>query len=68
MPAYDYKCELCNQIFEFEHPMQDTMDWNPCPECKIDEAYLHKVFRPAATHFKGQGWGKTYRVHTPKGE
>lgn len=74
MPSYDYSCDKCHEIFELEHSMQETFDYTVCgnrqdlgngdfTEC---EGYLHKVFRPAATHFKGQGWGKVYRIHKGK--
>jgi len=70
MPSFDYKCSLCNFIFEFKHPMAETMDWNTCPNLEElgCQGYLHKVFRPAATHFKGQGWGKVYRTWKSKGD
>jgi putative FmdB family regulatory protein len=61
MPKYDYKCDGCNQVGEYEHPMAETMELHICGLC--EEGLLHKVFQPQATHFKGQGWGKTYRIH-----
>lgn len=68
MPKYDYKCDECLLTFELEHAMEDTMELYPCVNedtgCK---GYLHKVFKPAATHFKGSGWGKVYRTYKPKG-
>lgn len=65
MPSYDYKCDHCEVVQEIEHRMQDTYEDYTCELCSI--GLLHKMFRPAATHFKGQGWGKVYRVHKPKG-
>lgn len=64
MPKYDYKCDYCEEESEYSHPMAETMDHHLCSLC--ERGYLHKVFKPAATHFKGQGWGKTYRVHKNK--
>lgn len=71
MPKYDYKCNYCSVVIEIEHTMDETAEWDHCPRCEENGdpeqgGYLHKIFRPAATHFKGQGWGKVYRKHTPK--
>lgn len=65
IPAYDYKCDNCNVVFEFEHPMSETMDYEYCPS-ELCSGYLHKVFRPAAVTFKGSGWGKVYGTYKPK--
>lgn len=67
MPKYDYRCDTCETVLEFEHPMAETFDWTPC---LLDGCggFLHKVFSPAAVSFKGQGWGKVYRNHKSKGE
>jgi putative FmdB family regulatory protein len=62
MPRYDYKCTTCGYITELEHSMnEDTLP--ECPDCMTP---LKKVISAVASHFKGQGWGKTYRVHKPK--
>lgn len=71
MPSYDYKCDKCNTVFEFQHSMEDTMDWEECPnvEKAVDACYggyLHKVFTPTAVSFKGSGWGKVYGTYKPK--
>jgi len=69
MPKYDYRCSDCLVIFEMEHSMEDTMEWFDCPGGQeMCGGFLHKVFRPAATHFKGQDWGKVYRTWKSKGD
>lgn len=66
--SYDYSCDNCQSVFEFQHSMEDTMDYTHCPnEDSGCVGYLHKVFTPTAVSFKGQGWGKVYRTHKPKG-
>lgn len=63
MPKYDYRCPLCKEVEEFEHGMME----DPRFECKRCVCYMQKIVTaPAGTHFKGQGWGKLYRVHKPK--
>lgn len=66
MPAYDYECDNCNNVFEAEHPMADSWTGEHCLEPSCSAGVLRKVFHPTAGHFKGQGWGKTYRVHKGK--
>ncbi len=66
MPKYDYKCDACNTIFEAEHSMSDSWSDDDCLSEACSTGKLRKVFNPSATHFKGQGWGKTYRVHKGK--
>ena len=62
MPRYDYKCDSCPIVLEYEHPMSETMDWHPCPvelrDGSICEGHLHKVFSPTPSVFRGTGWGK----------
>ncbi len=65
MPKYDYKCDGCKVVQEFEHPMAETMDFHDCPS-ELCDGLLHKVFSPTPGHFKGQGWGKTYREYKGK--
>lgn len=65
MPKYDYKCQLCSLVFELEHEMAETMSEEPCL-VETCTGLLRKVFSATPGHFKGQGWGKTYRVHKGK--
>lgn len=63
MPKYDYKCTVCGLVEEYEH----SMDADMVMECSDCFAPVKKIIsNPAGTHFKGQGWGKTYRVHKGK--
>lgn len=56
MPSYDYKCDDCGEVREYTHPMSETMDMHYCEACGV--GFLHKVFVPTPSVFKGQGWGK----------
>ena len=54
MPTYDYKCEHCNNTFEFFQSMKDD-PMTLCPECGHNE--LKKlVSMPAGLIFKGTGF------------
>jgi putative FmdB family regulatory protein len=70
MPKYDYKCQSCGHIEEIEHAMDENQNGAAClnPDNFDCEGSIRKVFSAVPGHFKGQGWGKTYRVHKPKGE
>lgn len=65
MARYDYDCSICDEIREYEHAMSEDYNGITCSYCNV--GVLFKKIRPAATHFKGQGWGKTYRTYNPKG-
>lgn len=68
MPKYDYKCDSCDEVEEMEHSISEDANGVPCrfPKCK---GHLNRIISTApGTHFKGQGWGKIYRVHKPKGK
>lgn len=64
MPKYDYRCDSCGHIEEFEFSVHDALP----PEIMHLECpgNYRRIYNAAATHFKGQGWGKVYREHTPK--
>lgn len=54
MPTYDYKCEHCNNTFEFFQSMKDD-PMTLCPECGHNT--LKKlVSMPAGLIFKGTGF------------
>lgn len=67
MAAYDYRCDICDLIFELHHPMAETLDYTHCidEEC---QGLLHKVFTPTPSIFKGGGWGKVYGTWKSKGD
>ena len=41
MPAYDYQCEDCAEIFEKQHPMSGPLYPIQCPVCSSGN--VHKV-------------------------
>ncbi len=48
MPAYDYRCEDCAELFEKRHPMAGPEYPVQCPVCQSGN--VHKVlFCPAIT-------------------
>jgi len=54
MPTYDYKCENCNNTFEFFQSMKDDL-MTLCPQCGHNT--LKKlVSMPAGLIFKGTGF------------
>jgi putative FmdB family regulatory protein len=54
MPTYDYKCEHCNNTFEFFQSMKDD-PMTLCPECGHN-ALKKLVSMPAGLIFKGTGF------------
>jgi len=54
MPTYDYKCEHCNNTFEFFQSMKDV-PMTLCPECG-HKALKKLVSMPAGLIFKGTGF------------
>jgi putative FmdB family regulatory protein len=54
MPTYDYKCNNCNNTFEFFQSMKDD-PMTLCPECG-HEALKKLVSMPAGLIFKGTGF------------
>lgn len=67
MPKYDYRCP-CGEEEEFEFSIHDDIPTDIIHLACIGNGFYKRVYQSAATHFKGQGWGKTYRVHKPKGD
>lgn len=64
MPKYDFRCPDCHEEHEMTFSVHED-HYVMCDRCGAD---MKKVFSATPGHFKGQGWGKTYRVHKPKGE
>jgi putative FmdB family regulatory protein len=54
MPTYDYKCDNCNNTFEFFQSMKDE-PMILCPECG-HETLRKLVSLPAGLIFKGTGF------------
>lgn len=57
MPAYDFKCTVCDQVFEITRP-SDERSPVTCPAC---ESAAKRVFTPIGVHFKGSGFYNTDR-------
>lgn len=55
MPAYDFRCTKCNQVFEVVRSMRSTAD-ECCPGCG---AAAKRVFTPVGVAFKGTGFHNT---------
>lgn len=54
MPAYDYRCTVCDDEREIRHPASAATP--PCPRCG---GPLQKLFRPAGLVFTGSGFHVT---------
>jgi putative FmdB family regulatory protein len=61
MPAYDFKCTECGDVFEITRPAGQTVAVS-CPVC---ESPAKKVFSPVGVHFKGSGFYNTDRQTGP---
>jgi len=62
MPAYDYRCTACEQVFEVNRPMSASGDEH-CPTCGGVGA---RVFSPVGVAFKGTGFHNTDYKPRPK--
>ncbi|MDO8949754.1 MAG: zinc ribbon domain-containing protein [Actinomycetota bacterium] len=59
MPAYDYKCPTCDDVFEVNRSFGDTSSV-VCPVCEVE---AKRLFSPVGIHFKGTGFHNTdYRA------
>jgi putative FmdB family regulatory protein len=54
MPTYDYKCDHCNNVFEFFQSMKDD-PMTLCPQCGHN-SLKKMVSLPAGLIFKGTGF------------
>lgn len=55
MPAYDYKCPRCEDIFEVTRSA-NSEEQVCCPDCGVP---AKRVFTPIGVHFKGSGFHNT---------
>lgn len=55
MPAYDYKCDACDQVFEVKRSLSDDSPVT-CPTC---EGETRRIFSPVGVVFKGSGFHNT---------
>lgn len=55
MPAYDYKCPACNDVFEVTRAFGDRSVVY-CPSCAVE---AKRIFSPVGIHFKGTGFHNT---------
>ena len=62
MPAYDYKCPACENVFEITRGIRDA-DVVTCPECATQAKH---IYSPVGIVFKGTGFHNTdYRKKEP---
>lgn len=64
MPAYDYRCTQCAELFEVSRPMGSKAEEH-CPKCG---ALAKRVFSPVGVAFKGSGFHNTDYRPRPKEE
>ena len=64
MPAYDYRCLTCGDIFEITRAAGDPAPV-ACPACGGE---TKRVFTPVGVHFKGSGFHNTDYRPRPKAE
>lgn len=57
MPRYDYKCNKCPVITEWEHPMSWDLAAVECPAC--GDGFLSKKYSATPVQFKGSGFYST---------
>ena len=62
MPLFDFQCQKCNHMFEFNRPF-GSKEVPPCPECGSKKT--EKLISPPAIHFKGSGFYKTDSASKP---
>jgi putative FmdB family regulatory protein len=62
MPAYDYRCLGCDEIFEIVRPFSNN-DAVCCPACGSP---AKRVFTPVGVVFKGSGFHNTDYRPRPK--
>ncbi len=56
MPTFDFQCQKCQHVFEFNRPFGST-EKPACPKCNSKRT--EKQFSAPAVVFKGSGWYKT---------
>ncbi|MBN2405343.1 MAG: FmdB family transcriptional regulator [Coriobacteriia bacterium] len=61
MPAYDFRCTVCDTTFEIVRKFSDSSDVL-CPECG---GQTKRVFTPVGVHFKGSGFYNTDSRRVP---
>ena len=70
MPAYDFKCENCDHVFELHLPMSksNSASKKPCPEC--GKKTVHRLFDTQAgavdyNRKPGQDWNGISAAASP---
>jgi putative FmdB family regulatory protein len=64
MPAYDYRCLSCDQVFELTRSPSDASKVL-CPSCSGE---TKRVFTPLGVVFKGSGFHNTDYRPKPKSD
>lgn len=54
MPIYEYRCQQCQKIFEYQQRMTEPAK-STCEEC---QGALERLISRSAFSFKGSGWYK----------
>jgi putative FmdB family regulatory protein len=62
MPAYDFKCRACSEVFEVSRPASDD---SPVP-CLLCGGETKRVFSAVGVHFRGSGFHNTDYRAKPK--
>lgn len=62
MPAYDFRCQACDHVFEIVRRAKDASDV-ACPTCGSE---TKRVFTPVGVVFKGSGFHNTDYRAKPK--
>jgi putative FmdB family regulatory protein len=55
MPTYEYKCYVCNNVFDVEQRITE----DPLKTCKFCGGPVHRVISAAGIIFKGSGFHVT---------
>lgn len=64
MPAYDYRCQACDNVFELTRSHSDSSVIT-CPKC---DGATKRIFTPVGVVFKGSGFHNTDYRPRPKSE
>ncbi len=64
MPLYEYRCQLCELVFESVHKMDEYEDGYPCPRCESGLSLKQFTKLTTICKAKDRKWGQSlYRSH-----
>lgn len=58
MPTYDYRCDVCENVLEITHRMDETYEGDVCNGLTCPTGRLRKQFTPTPAIFRGSGWAR----------